>query len=264
MMEYFESLWQSLQNNWAFLSVAFIEILLIFVLVYPTLRFLKGSRGEGILKGLLIFFLLFMIAKVFRRDLVRVDTLYSMLLEVLPFAIVVIYQPELRRGLTKLGRGLDFFGRNKATPETEILEAVQEMSKNHIGALIVFESDDGLVGHIESGTRLDAAVSKELILNLFYKGSPLHDGAIIIRRDRIAAAGCILPLSENIANYELGTRHRAALGLAEETDAIVVVVSEQTGQISLAMDRRLERGISLEHLGIILRERVGILNGGAK
>jgi diadenylate cyclase len=169
-------------------------------------------------------------------------------------AIFIIFQPELRRALEQLGRG-KLFGRNSADEEEfgkqigEIIKAVNYLSRRKIGALIVFERDTGLNEYTESGIPMQSIISSQLLINIFIPNTPLHDGAVIIQGQRISAAACYLPLSENpFISKELGTRHRAAIGISEVGDAVSIVVSEETGQISLAIDGQVVRDINEESL----------------
>ncbi len=191
------------------------------------------------------------------------DTLGWMLQEVIDWgflAIIIIFTPEIRRALEQIGRGR-LFQRPVNQLEDEqarlieaMKKAVSYMAKRRIGALISIEKETGLNEYIETGIRLDAHITSELIINTFIPNTPLHDGAVIVQKDRIAAAACYLPLSEStLISKELGTRHRAALGLSEVTDAIVVVVSEETGAVSIAVNGNLHRNLTLENFESLLR-----------
>ena len=170
-------------------------------------------------------------------------------------ALVVIFQPELRRMLVRLGqtRWLGFLGKPRSVALGEVLSAVASMSKRKIGALIAIEREVGLRQVIEGGTRLNAEVTSEILGSIFYPNTPLHDGGVVIRSNRLAAAGCLFPLSENPKLHkELGTRHRAAVGLTEETDAVTVVVSEETGNVSVAVKGDLMYDLSVDELKSVL------------
>ena len=184
--------------------------------------------------------------------------------QVLPWgflAIIIIFQPELRRALEQLGRGTIFCTNNDARGRRNMIDlmealskSVNYMAKRRIGALISIERETGLSEYIETGTPLNSDVTSELLINIFIPNAPLHDGAVIFQKNRIAAAGCYLPLSENpFISKELGTRHRAALGLSEVTDAITIIVSEETGAISIAIDGDLYRDLSIEEFEARLR-----------
>ncbi|TMQ64470.1 MAG: TIGR00159 family protein [Candidatus Eisenbacteria bacterium] len=213
-----------------------IDILIVAFLFYRLFAMIKGTRAAQMFVGLVFIVIASIIAQWFRLN--ALNWIIGSLKTVWVILFVILFQPELRALLTHVGqnrllRALIRVGDGGVLKE--ILAAVEDMSKERRGALIVVERDMGLRDYIETGTKLDAAVTKELLETLFTPHSPLHDGAVVIRSDQIAAAGCILPLSETPGlSPILGTRHRAALGLAEETDACVFVVSEETGAISIA------------------------------
>jgi len=229
-----------------------VEILLIAAVIYAVLLTLRGTRGAGMMRGLAI---LAAVAVVFSGvrylGLLRISWLLEKLLAISAVALVVIFQPELRRMLVRLGqtRFLGFLGKPRSVALDEVLAALASMSKRRIGALIAIQREDSLAPIIEGGTRLEAEVSSELLSTIFYPNTLLHDGGAVIRSNRIAAAGCLFPLSENPKlPRELGTRHRAAVGLTEETDAVVVVVSEETGRVSVAVRGDLMHDLSIEDL----------------
>jgi len=213
-----------------------IDILIVAFLFYRLFAMIKGTRAAQMFVGLVFIVIASIIAQWFRLN--ALNWIIASLKTVWVILFVILFQPELRALLTHVGqnrllRALIRVGDGGVLKE--ILSAVEDMSKERRGALIVVERDMGLRDYIETGTKLDAAVTKELLETVFTPHSPLHDGAVVIRGDQIAAAGCILPLSETPGlSPILGTRHRAALGLAEETDACVFVVSEETGAISIA------------------------------
>lgn len=224
-----------------------VDILIVAFLVYKILGFIRETRAEQLIKGLLVL----VIATVL-SDFFKLHTLNWLLRGVMTLgvvAIVVVFQPELRRGLEFLGRtklvkpGFGQMDKEKAKHIiAEFIRAIGNFSKERTGALIVLERGTALTDMTESGTIIDAEISAELLGNLFYEGSPLHDGAVIIRGDRIFAAGCVLPLSQSrTIGKELGTRHRAGIGITEHSDALTVIVSEETGIISMAIDGKLSR-----------------------
>jgi len=237
-----------------------LEILLIYILIYAFLRFTEGSRGAGMLKGVALFlvFVLLAFSIVARwRNLEQIGLILHFAGSAAIVALIVIFQPELRRALVKLGRSPLFgpFLHGQTDVVEEVVTAVARMAKNRIGALIAFEREEELDAYVDRGVILDAEVSSQLIVTIFYPGTELHDGAVVIQGGRIAAAGCLFPFSENPdLGPQLGTRHRAALGLGEETDAICIVVSEENGTISLAVDGVLERNLDQRRLGNRLRE----------
>ncbi len=224
-----------------------LDILIVTFVIYKLLEFISETRAQQLMKGLAII-----IAAYFAADFLRLHTMSWILRGTFTigiFALIVVFQPEIRRALEVIGRS-HFTGRAKNAIDKEkakhavdeITEAVDSFSKSKTGALIVFERETVLQDIIETGTVLKAEVSKELLGNLFYVGSPLHDGAVIIRGDKIVAAGCVLPLTENKdLNKSLGTRHRAGIGITENSDCLTVIVSEETGVISVAENGKLER-----------------------
>lgn len=226
-----------------------LDILIVALLVYKILQFIRETRAAQLVKGLLV-----LVIATFSSYLLNLHTLYWILKGVMTLgvvAIVVVFQPELRRGLEYLGRTKlvkPGFGQMQMDKEkvkhviTEFIRAIGNFSKDRVGALIVLERETALTDMTESGTIVDAEISAELLGNLFYEGSPLHDGAVIIRGDRIFAAGCVLPLSQNrTIGKELGTRHRAGIGITEHSDAVTIIVSEETGIISMAVNGKLSR-----------------------
>jgi len=230
-----------------------IDILLVSYVIYKLLILVRGTRAIQLLKGIMVIVVAWLLSIYF--ELRTLQWLMSQAFTYGVLAIIIIFQPELRRALEKIGSGR-FFVRTVHPEEemisnmvNEVIKAVSYLSKRRIGALIVIERETGLTDYIESGTVLDAYISSELLINIFIPNTPLHDGAVIIRKNQIMAAGCYLPLSENpYISKELGTRHRAAIGMSEISDAISVVVSEETGHISISINGQIERGISEEIL----------------
>lgn len=238
----------------------FIEILIIFFIIYTFLRFMEGTRGEGILKGIALLILTVPILVtiigekfgVLARLLVIVKFFGAAAIPV----IVIIVQPELRRALVRLGQtrifGIFLKGATEGMVD-EIVKAAFRMSRRKIGALIAIEREVGLNNYVERGTAVDAVVSSELLSTIFFPGSDLHDGAVVIQKERVAAAGCLFPLSDNPnIGSVYGTRHRAALGITEETDAIVIVVSEETGIVSFTHRGQIERPVDVTQLRSLL------------
>jgi diadenylate cyclase len=237
-----------------------IEVFLIFLVIYTILSFLQGTRGAGILKGLallvgIVLMVVFMLTQWL--ELRRIEFMFKEFMTVSVFALLIIFQQEIRRGLMRIGQNpfLGRFVRSEAALVDEIIRAVTRLAKDKIGALIAIEREIGLGSYIEGGVVIDAEVKADLIDTVFWKGSALHDGAIIIQSDRIAAAACLFPLTENPElSKRLGTRHRAAIGLTEETDAITIVVSEETGRISVGVRGHLEQDLDSQSLRKILME----------
>ena len=221
-----------------------VEFLLIAFVIYKTLYYLRGTRAVNVLAGLVVAFLVLYIISVSLK-LTVVSWLLNSFMNLMAFTIIVIFQPELRRAFAQLG-SYTFFQRNrKRETINELVAAVNSMARRRCGAIIVIERRIGMRAIVEDAIKLDSKLNNLLIQSIFYPNSPLHDGAVIIRNDRIVAARAILPLSRD-ANLSrtMGTRHRAALGITEETDAAVVVVSEETGDISVACRGAIMRGLS--------------------
>lgn len=230
-------------RGWLFIVV---DILLVAFLIYQFLMIIRGRRAAHILTGLWILAVVYFGSVFLRLDLLR--RVLEALAPYTAFAVIVMFQSEIRRLLARIGRSriLGFkssFERREVTDE--LVLALQYLSAKKTGALIVLERDIGLRTFIESGVALDATVSRDLLIAIFETGGPLHDGAVIIQGQRIAAAACFLPLATNPALMgRLGTRHRAALGVTEETDCIALIVSEETGQISVAAFGEIERDVT--------------------
>jgi diadenylate cyclase len=244
-------------GTWPHLTViSVIDIFLVAVVIYEFLALIRGTRAALILIGVSVVALAFYFSRV--GELV---TLYWLISRVLPyavFALVVIFAPEIRQALARLGRRLTLARSAGAAADAydDIVMATNLFSQNQTGALIVIEREIGLRTYIESGVALDAQLSYDLLATVFRPSAPLHDGAVIVQGDRVAAAACFLPLSMNpVLSTQLGTRHRAGIGITEETDAIAVIVSEETGSISLAVSGKIDRDISVDQL----REQMGKL-----
>jgi diadenylate cyclase len=222
-----------------------LDILLVAVLFYRLLILVKGTRSAQMYVGLLVIVLVGILAREF--DLIAVKWIVESLKTVWLIAFVILFQPELRHALALFGR-TRYFRSFLRTDHYgflgEVVRAVETLAGRRHGALIALERNTGLRNFVETGTRVDAKVSAELLVTLFSPGSPLHDGAVIVREDLVVAASCILPLSANPRTpAALGTRHRAGLGLSEETDAAVIIVSEQTGHISIAFRGRMRHAL---------------------
>lgn len=245
----------TLQLSWTDL----LDVLVVAILIYALLALLRGTRAMQMLWGLGAVGVLYAAASLF--DLVTLRTVLARLLVFLPLAIIVIFQQEIRRMLTAFG-STGWLRLGSGLPEepvllNELALAVQALASRRIGALIAIERRDSLAAWADTGIPLEARFSYDLLLNIFIPGTPLHDGAVIIRGDRIVAASCFLPLTTgHEMSSELGTRHRAAVGLSEEADALTIVVSEETGTISLAMDRQLIRPLDETTLRAALAEHM--------
>lgn len=224
-----------------------LDILVVALLIYRLILQIRGTRAVQLIKGLVVLLVAATVSSWL--GLYTINWIMNKIMAMVIVAIPVVFQPELRRALERLGRGkffarpLYFLGEEAADRlVTELVRAVTIMSKKKIGALIVLEQETGIYDYMETGVKVDGLVSGELLLNIFMPNTPLHDGAVIIRGDRAVAAGCFLPLSENPnLSKELGTRHRAGLGITEHSDAVVIIVSEETGNISIAQEGKLTR-----------------------
>ena len=231
-----------------------IEVAVIWVVVYLIFRFLRGTRGARVVKGAALILISGTLAvQVLGGDekLARLNFLYANFLAFASVMLVIVFQPELRRALVRLGEARLFrsTGLRRARVVDELLASIAYLARHKVGALVAIERQVGLGGVIEAGVKIDAEVSKELLNTVFWPGSALHDMGVVIRGDRLVSAGVQFPLAEGDAlPQELGSRHRAALGLSQECDALVVVVSEETGAISLAERGHLDRNLTIEEL----------------
>ena len=251
--------WARVQNYWETEWAAMLfELAVIWVVVYLILRFLRGTRGARVIKGVAIILIIGTLTiQIFggANQLERLSFLYSGFLGFISVALVIVFQPELRRALVRLGETRFFrqTGLRKARVVEELLGSMQYLSRHKVGALVAIERQVGLGGIVEAGVRLDADVSKELLNTIFWPGSALHDMGVVLRGDRIVAAGVQFPLAEgDSVTQELGSRHRAAIGLSAEVDALILVVSEETGVISVAERGQLKRQLSIEDLRGVL------------
>jgi diadenylate cyclase len=236
--------------------ISILDILLVALIIYEFLALIKGTRASLMLIGVAGLALAFYFSRV--GELTTVNWLIGTLLPYAAFALIVIFQAEIRQVLARLGRKLTLSrsGTAEADAYDDIVLAANLFAQNQTGALIVIEREVGLRTYIESGVAMDARLSYDLLATIFRPSAPLHDGAVIVQNDRIAAAACFLPLSMNpVLSTQMGTRHRAGIGITEETDAIAVIVSEETGAVSLAVSGTIERDLSIEGL----RERLGRL-----
>src|SRR5262245_58223521 len=236
-----------------------LDILAVSVLIYEALKLIRGTRAVQMAAGSLLVFALFYISQ--RLPLQTLNWLIRNALVYVAFAAIVIFQSDIRRALAHFGQApfFRYFTRQQATDETieEVVVAATMLSEKKVGAIVALEREIGLRNYIESGIPLDATLTYDLLATIFRPGSPLHDGAVILQEGRIAAAACFLPLTVNPRlSRELGTRHRAAIGLTEESDAAAIVISEETGVISLALDGEIERRLSPDDLRRKLRDLV--------
>lgn len=250
-------------GGWVDVVKPLVEIGIFATIIYVVLRFLWGTRGSTLLKGLgmllgAAIFLAFLLIQLLALD--RVAWVVEQLAPSVVLAVVVVFHPEIRRAIVHLGdvrlfRSL-FMRDTKVVPR--LLRAISRLSKERTGALIAIEREASLSELTDNGITIDAELNSYLIESIFFPKSPLHDGGVVVRDDRIVAASCLFPLSQNPdIDKRLGTRHRAALGLAEETDAFVLVVSEETGSVSIASGGKLDHGLTIEQLEERLNELYG-------
>ncbi|KUP04480.1 membrane protein [Bacillus coahuilensis m2-6] len=250
-----------LDINMLTVFVAIIDILLVWYVIYKLIMLIRGTKAVQLLKGIFVILIVQGVS-----SLLGFHTLYWMMQETLRWGflgVFIIFQPELRRALEQLGRG-KLFSRTGGQEEEEQLQmvenltkAVSYLAKRRIGALISIERETGMSDYIETGIPMDSTISSELLINIFIPNTPLHDGAVILQKDRIAAAACYLPLSESpFISKELGTRHRAAIGISEVTDSVTIVVSEETGAISVTRNGDLFRDLSIDDFDELLKKEL--------
>ena len=262
MLEYIKSLLAGVNLSlWSVNAIQLsdvIDILLVAYLIYMLISWIQHTRAWSVFKGIIVIIVLMALS-----SLLQLNTIYwiiSNMFSVGIIALIVLFQPELRRALEQIGRAGKFFRSSSQelskNTVSEIISATKSMAKVRTGALIVMERRIPLSDLMSTGVTVDAEVSSELLVNVFEKNTPLHDGAVIIRDNRLAAAACILPLSEQELDTELGTRHRAAIGTCELSDAYVIVVSEESGKISVARAGKLYRGLTGQQVYDLLMEGV--------
>lgn len=238
-----------------------IDIVVVAYFLYRVYLMLKNTHAATLFKGLMVLALFMIICRW--MNLHVISWLLEKSMTIIMVALPVVFQPELRRALEQIGRGRLFHKRSELDEQEledmldNVADAARIMGKNKVGALIVFERNSGLAERIETGVAIDGLVSSGLLQNIFVKDTPLHDGAVIVRGNRIMAASCLLPLTENRnLSQELGTRHRAAIGLSEQSDAVIVVVSEETGTISVARNGEIMRYLTVDDVKEILRKSI--------
>jgi diadenylate cyclase len=243
----------------SFTATALLDILVVAVLVYQAINMLRGRRAAHILSGVGVLVLVYLIAVWLHLELLR--TLLATLAPYTAFALIVMFQSDIRRMLAQIGRrGWFSFGSQLQRRESleEIELAIQQLAQDKTGALIIVEREIGLRTFVESGVLLDAQISRDLLLSIFQKGAAMHDGAVIIQGDRVAAAACFLPLTMNPVSRNLGTRHRAGIGVTEEADCLAIIVSEERGTVSLAHGAEIEHAVEPERLRDALSEALGL------
>ena len=240
---------------------SWLEIAVLAVAFYFILNFIRGTRGAGVLKGLVFLFAAAFLGALYLAELVGLVHIRQLLTAALSWsalALVIIFAPELRRGLSHLAQSpllSPLLHGQSSRVVDELVNAAVKLSKNRIGALVAIERDVGLGEYVENGVQIDARLTSELLETIFYPGSALHDGAVVLQHDRVAAASCLLPLTDDPSlSKSMGTRHRAAIGISEETDAIALVVSEETGRISVAADGKLTGDLTRDPLHKLLND----------
>lgn len=233
----------------------FIDIALVTFIIYRSLLLMRGTRGVQMTFGIVMLLLFYVVTRFYR--LASVQWLLSNVLTYIVFAIIVLYQSEIRRALADIGK-TSFWGHHRRRGKEgfeEIILAATTLASKRIGALIVIEREIGLRNYVESGIALDAVLTYDLLVTIFSPNTPMHDGAVIVHRNRVLAAGCFLPLTlDPHLSKELGTRHRAAIGVTEETDAVAVIVSEERGAISLAFGGKITRDLDSAGLRAALHD----------
>ena len=259
-----EAISSALKNATHYLSSMgvsdYIDIILVAYLIYRVIMFIRKTNSRNIAVGVMLFIVVLWVSEI--TKLTMMNALMHKAMELGLIALLILFQPELRRMLERMGSTLTDgrFSSTDTNIESAIAETVQacmDMSKAHTGALIVFERNVSLTHALSTGTLINSDTTAELIKNIFFVKAPLHDGALIIRDCRIAAAGCVLPLTQNKnLSKELGTRHRAGIGMSEQSDAVVIILSEETGAISVAIDGMLKRHLNEESLNAILRKEL--------
>lgn len=247
-------------SDWGRVVNTVIDLLLVWYIGYRVLLLIKGTKTVRVLVGLILIVIVFALSKFL--GLMTSSWILDNFVNSFVFILIVIFQQDIRRGLSRMGRN-PFFQGVSTLEEVffieELVKAAVSLSNKRIGALIVIERDADLNDYTEEGTAIDSKVTRELIQAIMHTTSPIHDGAIIIQNGIMTYAGCFLPLSSNPKlSHEFGTRHRAALGLSEETDAIIIVVSEETGKISLVMDNQITRDLDGNTLKKVLQNTLGL------
>lgn len=273
MLKINENEWYNIEYEWNYGGIGMginwsniltlsnlLDILVVWFIIYEVIILLKGTKAVQLFRGVLVIAIVKIISVIF--GFTTVSYLTDQVINWGVIAIIIIFQPEIRRGLEHLGRGSIIKHAQNQNVENEkmILEldkAIQYMSKRRIGALMTIQMDTGLEDYIETGIKLDADITGELLINTFIPNTPLHDGAVIISNNRVAVAAAYLPLSQsNLIPKELGTRHRAAVGISEVTDALTIVISEETGEVSITKNNELLRGMNKDDYMKFLRDQL--------
>lgn len=246
--------------TWLEWLTAIVDIALVSYIFYRVFMLIRGTRAVQLIKGIIVLVVALFVSR--GLQLRELSWLLQRVMEALVVAIPVVFQPELRRALEQLGRGRLFTPTSESLDEearnrllADIVRACERLAKNKTGALLVLERETGLNDYIETGIKIEGVVSSEFLANIFVPNTPLHDGAVILRGNRVMAAACFLPLAETVdVTSQLGSRHRAALGITEHSDAVAIVVSEETGRVSLAHSGKLIRGLDSQTLREMLTD----------
>lgn len=254
-MEFLEQIRLVFMDN---MILNIIDILIVYLLLYYAYRLIDQMRGKQLIKGIAVFVIIAQLAKFFQ--MYTLSWIMNSTLQLGFIALIIIFQPELRKALEFLGNSTIFTNVDELLEKddatrvvNDIVSAVSSLARQKIGALIVFERKTGLKDIADTGVKLDSEISSGLLINIFIPNTPLHDGAVLLRKDKVVSAGCFLPLTDNNSlSKETGTRHRAALGMSEKSDAVVLIVSEETGYISYAEAGKLYRNIDTDRLEKLL------------
>jgi diadenylate cyclase len=245
---------------WRFDFTSIVDIFIVALIIYWIMTIVQGTRATQLILGIVILLIISAVLST-RREFTTLNFLITSSIPFLLLSIPIVFAPELRRALEQVGHTGALLNRpfsgafsqaNQTTTIDEVCRAAAQLARQRYGALIVLERDTGLGEFVDRAVPLDAAATRQLLITIFYPNTPLHDGAVIIRHDRVAAAAAVLPLTEQELGGNLGTRHRAAVGITEVSDAVAVVVSEETGQIAVATDGRLRRNLTQERLRVLL------------
>ena len=259
-ISYMRGLFESLRSSRVGWLIDVADILILAYLIYQLVLLIKGTRAVQMMTGILFIISAWFVAGVLHLE--TVQRFLGYVLYWIPFAVIVIFQNTIRRALSRFGRNPFFHLMSRPQSEAlinELVLAATSLSSRRIGGLVIIEREQGLRNYIETGITVDALLTYDLILSIFSPGSPLHDGAIVVQDGRIRAASCFLPLTSHpTLSKEFGTRHRAAIGVSEETDAVAIVISEERGTVSIAFEGRIIEDVDAIHLRDLLKDNLGI------
>lgn len=259
-ISYVRGLFESLRASRVGWLIDVVDILILAYLIYQLVLLIKGTRAVQMMTGVVFIISAWFVAGVLQLE--TVQRFLGYLLYWIPFAVIVIFQNTIRRALSRFGRNPFFHLMSRPQSEAlinELVLAATSLSSRRIGGLVIIEREQGLRNYIETGITVDALLTYDLILSIFSPGSPLHDGAIVVQDGRIRAASCFLPLTSHpTLSKEFGTRHRAAIGVTEETDAVAIVISEERGTVSIAFEGRIIEDVDAIHLRDLLKDHLGI------